>query len=88
MIISTLKQSGQSLYDNLPSGKPATETLPSSASVIVADGTEHPITASSTLLGHPSAHLVPSFQHNFIGVSPILNQGALGIIKQNDFFSG
>ena len=37
-------------------------TLPSSASVTVADGTEHPITASGTLIGHPSirADLVPS----------------------------
>jgi hypothetical protein len=52
-------------------------TLPSSASVTVADGTEHPITASGTLLGHPSirADLVSSFHQNLVGVSPILNQG-------------
>ena len=63
-------------------------TLPSSASVTVADGTEHPITASGTLLGHPSirADLVPSFHQNLVGVSPILNQGALGIITQNEMF--
>ena len=29
-------------------------THPSSESVMVADGTEHPIEASGTLLGHPS----------------------------------
>jgi hypothetical protein len=60
-------------------------TLPSSESVLVADGTAHTITASGTLLGHPSiqADLVPSFHQNLIGVSPILNKGALGIIKQD-----
>ena len=63
-------------------------TLPSSASVTVADGTKHPITASGTLLGHPSirADLVPSFHQNLVGVSPILNQGALGIITRNEMF--
>jgi hypothetical protein len=60
-------------------------TLPSSESVLVADGSAHPITASGTLLGHPSiqADLVPSFNQNLIGVSPILNKGALGIIKHD-----
>ena len=35
------------------------KTLPSSLSVTVADGNEHPITASGTLLGHPVDYRYP-----------------------------
>ena len=51
----------------------------------MADGSTHEIQASGTLLGHPSitAHLVPSFTRNLIGISPILNNGGLGIIKHD-----
>ena len=51
-------------------------TTPSSASalpLLVADGSNHKIQASGTLLGHSSitADLVPSFTQNLIVVSPI-----------------
>ena len=61
------------------------QTVPSSESVIVADGTKHPIEASGTLLGHPAinADFVPTFTQNLIGVSPILDKGAFGLIKQD-----
>jgi len=38
-----------------------------------------------TLLGHRSitAHLVPSFTQNLIGISPILKNGGLGVIKHD-----
>jgi hypothetical protein len=53
--------------------------------VVVADGTVHPIKASGTLLGHPSIHadVVPTFTQNLIGISPILERGAVGIIKHD-----
>jgi len=51
----------------------------------VADGSAHTIEASGTLLGHPSIHAdyVPSFTNNLIGVSPIINNGAVGIIQRD-----
>ena len=60
------------LITNLTSG---------SASVEVADGSHHPILASGNLVSHPSipAHLVPSFKNNLIGISPIIDTGAVGI---------
>ena len=56
-----------------------------SASVEVADGSHHPILASGTLVNHPSipAHFVPSFKNNLLGISPIIDSGAVGIIKSD-----
>ena len=57
-------------------------SLPSHQSVFLADGSSHPIQSSGALVGHPSIHadLVPAISQNLIGVSPILANGALGII--------
>jgi hypothetical protein len=65
------------LITNLTSG---------SASVEVADGSHHHILASGNLVIHPSipAHLVPSFKNNSIGISPIIDTGAVGIIQSNN----
>jgi hypothetical protein len=62
-------------------------TAPASPSVTVADGTVHPILASGMLVGYPdiTADLVPSFSHNLIGVSHIINNGATRIIRNNKF---
>jgi hypothetical protein len=56
-------------------------------SVIAADGSEHPIEASATLVGHPDikADLVPSFSKNLIGFSPVINNGGFGIIHNDTF---
>ena len=55
-------------------------TNPATEHVIVADGSTHSIDASGTLLGHPSIHAdyVPSFTNNLIGVSPLIDKGAVG----------
>jgi hypothetical protein len=60
-------------------------TKPATEHVVVADGSAHPIEASGTLLGHPSIHAdyVPTFTQNLIGVSPILDIGAIAIIHNN-----
>jgi hypothetical protein len=52
---------------------------------MVADGSTHPIVASGNLLGHPSIHadLVPTFTQNLIGVSPILDKRAVGLITHD-----
>jgi len=55
------------------------------ALVEVADGSHHPILGSGTLVNHPSipAHFVPSFKNNLLGISPIINSGAVGIITSD-----
>jgi hypothetical protein len=60
-------------------------SLPSHQSVFLADGSSHPIQSSGTLVDHPSIHAVsvPNFSQNLIGVSPILANGALGIIQHD-----
>jgi len=59
-------------------------TNPATDQIIVADRSTHTIEASGTLLGHPSIHAdyVPTFTNNLIGVSPIIDNGAVGIIQQ------
>ena len=54
-------------------------------SVEVADGSRHPILASSPLVSHPHIHAnyVPSFSTNLIGISPIIDRGAVGIVQSN-----
>ena len=54
----------------------------------MADGSAHTIEASGTLLGHPSIHAdyVPTFANNLIGVSPIIDNGAVGIIQNDKMF--
>ena len=51
----------------------------------MADGSTHTIEASGTLLGYPSIHAdyVPSFTNNLIGVSPLIDKGAVGIIQHD-----
>jgi len=55
------------------------------ASVEVVDGSKHPILASGPLVSHPHIHAnyVPSFSNNLIGISPIIDRGAVGIIHSN-----
>jgi len=62
-----------------------TNLTSASDSVEVADGTHHTIVASGTLVNHPSipAHYVPSFKTNLLGISPIIDTGAVGIIQSN-----
>ena len=53
------------------------------ASVEVADGSKHPILASGPLVSHPNIHAnyAPRVSNNLIGVSPIIDRGAVGIIQ-------
>ena len=53
-----------------------------SPSVMVADGSTHTIQESGTLIGFSSiqADYVPTFTKYLIGVSPILSNGAVGLI--------
>ena len=54
-----------------------------SAFVEVADGSRLSITASGTLINHSTiqAHFVSSFSNNLIGISPIIDKGAVSIIQ-------
>ena len=59
------------------------------ASIEVADGFKHPTIASSPLSLVPSyyphihTNYVPSFSNNLIGISTIIDRGAVGIIHSN-----
>ena len=55
------------------------------ASVEVVDGSIQPILASGPLVSHPHIHAnyVPNFSNNLIGISPIIDRGAVGIIQSN-----
>ena len=54
-----------------------------SAFVEVADGSRHSTIASGNLVSHSNIHAnyVPSFSNNLIGISPVIDRGAVGIIQ-------